>query len=288
MLGSKTEKQVLEMFPKNTILAAYRGSIAHGMYVPNTDPNSIDDIDLFGIFMAPMDVYLGLTTHNKYCPSLYDKYRETVESFYDEYDMVSYEFKKMMRMLIASNPNVLSLLNLKQEHYIKMTKAGQQVVDNKHLFYSLYAYRSFAKYAENQLKKMTQLSFKGYMGTKRRELVKQFGYDTKNAAHCIRLLRTCVEFLETGELNVYRSEDAEELLEIKLGKHTLESVKLEASYLFEKAKKAKALSSLPETPDYAGIERLTKRIMYDYIKDNQDVYVDVVDVTTLQETYESC
>ena len=36
------------------VLAAYRGSIAHGMYVPNTDPTSIDDKDVM-IVVVPGD-----------------------------------------------------------------------------------------------------------------------------------------------------------------------------------------------------------------------------------------
>lgn len=34
--------------PEGTFLLAYSGSIAHNMYVPTSDPNSIDDVDLFG------------------------------------------------------------------------------------------------------------------------------------------------------------------------------------------------------------------------------------------------
>src|ERR1043165_9239253 len=56
----------------------------------------------------------------------------------------------------------------------------------------------------------------GYMGSKRRELVRRIGYDAKNAAHLIRLLRMGIEFLVEGELHVARA-DAENLLEIKRG-----------------------------------------------------------------------
>lgn len=38
----------------------YRGSIAHGMYVPSSDPTSIDDIDLMGMVIGPKSCYLGL------------------------------------------------------------------------------------------------------------------------------------------------------------------------------------------------------------------------------------
>jgi len=56
----------------------------------------------------------------------------------------------------------------------------------------------------------------GYMGKKRRELVRRVGYDAKNAAHLIRLLRMGIEFLTEGTLYVERP-DAAELLDIKRG-----------------------------------------------------------------------
>lgn len=50
----------------------------------------------------------------------------------------------------------------------------------------------------------------------RSALEEQFGYDTKHAAHLIRLLRMGGEILETGQVNVLRP-DADELLAIRRG-----------------------------------------------------------------------
>lgn len=265
MLGTKTKKEVLELFPKYTILSAYRGSVAHGMYVPNVDPNSVDDIDLIGIHMAPIDLYLGLLKNKQDVDKSYGKYLETVEEFVGEYDLVCYEFKKMMLLLIKSNPNVLSILALEDEHYLHMTEAGQMLIDNRDIFYSKKAYFPFAKYAEDQLKRMTRVSSEGYMGAKRRALVEKYGYDIKMAAHCIRLLRMCVEFLNTGELNVCRYKDAQELLDIKLGKRPLNEVVEEATHLGEEAKIAFDKSHLPEKPDYLAANALTKTIVFDHV-----------------------
>ena len=43
-----------------SILLAYRGSIAHGMYIPNSDPNSIDDKDIMGVCVPSVDYYFGI------------------------------------------------------------------------------------------------------------------------------------------------------------------------------------------------------------------------------------
>lgn len=45
------------------ILHAWRGSVAHGMYVPSSDPSSIDDKDTMAICVPPLDHYYGLTEY---------------------------------------------------------------------------------------------------------------------------------------------------------------------------------------------------------------------------------
>lgn len=86
------------------------------------------------------------------------------------------------------------------------------------------------------------------------------------AAHAIRLLRTGIEFLNMGKLNVYRTHDAEELLDIKLEKLKIEEIKSMAIDLFEKAKVAKKNSFLPEKPNYKLVNELVEDIVYKYIK----------------------
>ncbi|HLD90690.1 MAG TPA: nucleotidyltransferase domain-containing protein [Patescibacteria group bacterium] len=241
-----------ELFPDNTIIEAYRGSIAHGMYIPNTDPNSIDDIDLMGVYMAPKEYYIGL--------GLERKHERAIECFKDKYDVVSYEFRKFVNLLLKSNPNVLGMLWLKSEHYLNKAPAGQLLIDNKKLFISKEAYNSFVGYAYGQLKHMESNIKLGYMGSKRKELVNKYGFDPKNASHCIRLLRMGDEYLNSGELNIHR-EDFEELLEIKTGKWSLIQVKAEAERLFKKIECSFKHSKLPVKPDYIKVEKLVMSVL---------------------------
>jgi hypothetical protein len=166
MMKNLTPELKKELFPDNTVLVGFRGSVAHGMYIPNTDPNSIDDIDLMSVFMAPVEHYIGIT-----------KSKETVEKFIGKYDSVSYEFIKFVKLLLKSNPNVLSLLWIKDNQYLKRHKYGQMLIDNRNLFVSKIAYKSFTGYAYGQLKKMEKFNFEGYMGDRRKQLVEKFGYD---------------------------------------------------------------------------------------------------------------
>lgn len=294
LIGNLNEEESKALLPDgDMILLGYRGSKAHGMFVPSTDPNSFDDIDLMGVYVAPLEHYLGFGRS------------ETCDRFIGEWDVVSYELRKFVNLLVKNNPNVVSMLWLKPEDILFKNDIGDALIRHRDLFSSKLAFTSFAGYANGQLKRMTHLNqgalseianrteqleslnvtfidgvpklpagapartielarqymelrsryFSGYMGHKRKGLVEKYGYDTKNAAHLIRLLRMCVEFLNTGVMNVWRS-DAQELLGIKRGEWSLEKVQSEAELLFQAAHDAKESSPLPDEPDKQQIEQL--------------------------------
>ena len=235
-----------ELIPDDLIFLGYRGSIAHGMYVPKNDPNSIDDKDLLACIVPPIENYFGLNQFGS---------RGTKEFTFEEYDVVTYELRKFIGLLEKGNPNVLSTLWLEPNYYINVTTGGQMLIDNRQIFVGKHVYNSFVGYAKGQLHRMTHNAYEGYMGEKRKSLVEKFGYDCKNAAHSIRLLRMAIEFLSQGKLIVLRP-DASELLEIKRGEWSLEHVKLEADYLFKRAEEALIHSKLPDQPDHTTINTL--------------------------------
>lgn len=234
-----------------SILTGYRGSIAHGMYVPSSDPNSIDDKDVMGVCVPPIEYYFGLKNYGS---------KGTKEIFRDEWDIVVYELKKFVRLLSKGNPNVLMLLWLEPNYYIKRTAAGQLLLSHRRIFVGRHVYKAFTGYAHGQLHRMTHHAFQGHMGSRRKKLVEKFGYDCKNAAHLIRLLRMGMEFLKDGELNVLR-EDAPQLLEIKRGEWTLEQVKAEAERGFSLTEQAYLQSDLPKYPDRDEVNRLAVDII---------------------------
>lgn len=230
------------------ILHGYRGSVAHGMYEPPTEPTSIDDKDTMAICVPSIDHYYGLAEYGS---------RGTREIKRNEWDIVIYEARKAIRLLAGGNPNILSLLWLPENLYIVRTEPGAHLLANRDLFVGRHVYKPFVGYATQQLYKMEHGAFKGYMGEKRKALVEQHGYDTKNAAHLIRLLRMGIEFLRDGELNVDRGGyDATELLAIKHGEWGLERVKVEAGRLFRRAEEVYDRSTLPARPDPAKVGQL--------------------------------
>lgn len=221
------------------------GSDSHGTKISPAG-GGIDDTDYMGIVLPPERHLLGLQAwdHWVYGPDE------------DGLDVTLYSLRKVIGLLLKGNPNVIGLLWLRPEHYVHRTPAFDRLIAERDAFSSLEAYPSFVGYAHAQLKKMSANVFNGYMGAKRKAIVEQFGFDTKNASHLIRLLRTGIEFLETGELRVYREADAAELVAIKRGEWSLERVKAEAERLFREADQAKDRSRLPKAPDFARAERL--------------------------------
>jgi uncharacterized protein len=133
-------------------------------------------------------------------------------------------------------------------------------VDKRRAFSSKWAYESFVGYAKSQLNKMGLPGHRAYMGAKRKELVQKYGYDCKNAAHSVRLLRMGIEFLETGELNVYRTTDADEIRAIKRGLWSIDQVKAEVGRLSNRIASARDHSQLADEPDTALAEALLVEI----------------------------
>jgi len=303
--------QIERLLPEGLISLCWRGSVAHGMYVPKSDPNSIDDKDVMGVYIAPLEHYLGFGRKDVY------------EKWEGEWDCVFYELRKFIGLLLNCNPNVLSLLWVKANGIIYENDLGRRLREHRELFVTKKAYHSFSGYAHDQFKKMISfnqeaqalmqrlegelVSFDidpdscdagnslkrldgqpfigattemmevvkrfrgerrrfysgGYMGKKRRGLVRRVGYDAKNAAHLIRLLRMSIEFLTEGTVYVERA-DAVELLDIKSGAWSLERVKAEAERLFQLAQEAYVRSSLPSEPDRERAERLCVEMISEY------------------------
>lgn len=104
-----------------------------------------------------------------------------------------------------------------------------------------------------------------YMGEKRKRLVLKHGYDTKNAAHLVRLLTMCVEFLKEGVLHVHRTTDADQLKAIKAGQWTLDDVRVYAAELAAMTVSLAATSTLPKEPDRDRVHTLVAETIWTHL-----------------------
>ena len=255
------QDKLLDELETNVILRGFRGSIAHDMF---QEQITHDDKDVMGIFVPPENVIYGL-----------DKI-ETIERMVDEklsqkktvtWDIVYYSLPKYISLLLKQNPNVLCMLWLNENHYLKKTRYGERLIADRDKFLTKQCYKSFSGYAYSQLYRMTHMAPTGQLGAKRKEIIKQFGYDVKNASHLIRLLKMGIEALTMEELIIARP-DNNMLLEIKRGEWKLERVLKYADELFEKLEEALLKSTLPNKPDYDYANELCKWITINFYKEN--------------------
>lgn len=235
-----------------SILTTYRGSIAHGMWRPNTDVNSYDDVDLQAVVIPSEPYYVGLKEFGS---------KGTKIIQHGPWDINYYEARKAVRLMAKGNANLLAMLWVEPAHILSSTSAGALLLQNRDLFLTKAIYRPLDGYAHGQMEDMKKKEFFGYMGDRRKKLVDQFGYDPKAAAHLIRLLRMGVTVFEEGYFEVYRHRDAEELMAIKRGVWTHERVLDEAAHWFERMKIACVNSSLPEEPDWEKVSALCEKMV---------------------------
>ena len=246
-------KEIIKRYPtieEDCVILGWRGSVAHGTYVETA---THDDKDLMGVVIPDKFHYLGLAAFGS-------KSTGTKEIMEGPWDVVCYELKKMFRLLIKGNPNVLALLWLPENLYLKVTEAGKMLIEGRNVFATKAVYHSFVGYARGQMHRMESGKSTRDLGAKRKELVEKFGFDSKNAAHLIRLVRMCIEFLTDGDLKVQRG-DASELIDIKTGKWSLEEVKKEAQRLFNLADEAFIRSSLPAKVDMEAANSLCYNVL---------------------------
>lgn len=128
------------------------------------------------------------------------------------------------------------------------------IQDRKKIFLSKRSAAQFVGFAENQLKRITGERGKGSKGS-RPEYECAFGYDTKAAMHCLRLLFECSELMNEGTITLPRPEK-ELLIEVRSGAWTLERFIREAETLRMRTEESAAVSRLPDDVDRVAISAL--------------------------------
>lgn len=276
----------LALIPADSLVVTLRGSLAHGTHIPpEPGGDGVDDIDLMTVYLAPVEFYLGLP--------------ETIKGQdikIEAWDAANYEFRHFCKLLANGNPNVISMLWTDPD-CLAASPLGQGLLNARDLFLTKRLGKSFGGYASGQLHRMTSFyeeasacgctdefhsptctmaielgrgSSKryatGFMGAKRKALVKKLGYDAKNAAHAIRLMRMAIEIFRDGKVNVDRTHiDAEELKAIKRGTLPLAEIQAEARRMNETLASLVRSSEMPEEVDRAAIDAMMCGILKTHI-----------------------
>lgn len=213
----------------NIILLGLGGSHAYGTNTAGSD------LDIRGVALSTKEEILRLKNFD--------------QVVHDSTDTVVYSFYKMVSLLTSCNPNVVEILGLRPEHYLYVSPVGQELLDNKNLFLSKEAVKSFNGYATSSLKKIEHNTT---MDTKK------LG---KHMMHIIRLYLMCIDILEKGEVITYREQELELLMRIRNGEYIDKDFRPTQEFydLVAECKKrlqyAEAQSTLPDTPDYEAINK---------------------------------
>ena len=120
-----------------------RGS--HSQNLNNED----SDIDLGGVYFAPIDILFGLG----------DNYQEEVSD--EKHDETYFEFGKWMRLLAKGNPNALESLFANEKAISgEVHPVIQHIIENRDKFLSKEVVKALSGYAYNQIKKARGLGKK--------------------------------------------------------------------------------------------------------------------------------
>ena len=126
---------------KNLLLYQYiRGSHCHGISTPQSD------IDMGGIFMSPKDELLDLGFN----------YQGQIAN--ETNDIVWYELKKFMQLLIKSNPTILEALFVDDKYVEYEHPLISELKSYKNEFLTKKCFPSFFSYANSQIEKAKGLN----------------------------------------------------------------------------------------------------------------------------------
>lgn len=122
---------------KNIILMTFGGSYAYGTNNENSD------VDVRGIALnSKREILVG------------EDFEQVVDT---DTDTTIYSFNKMITLLASCNPNTIEIVS-PTNNYFRISPVGQELIDNRHIFLSRRAIKTFGGYATQQLYRLNQKS----------------------------------------------------------------------------------------------------------------------------------
>lgn len=230
------------------------GSELHGAKIKNTD-----DLDIYGAYLEPPELALGLEKSEFHVWSTAGNERRNGP---EDIDVCLYSLRKWAGLAAKGNPTALHFLF--SPNNAPNPGPWRRVTRERHVFLSRNAATQFRGFADAQLRRLQGLGT-GKKG-QRHEFIGEHGYDIKAAMHVIRLLNEGIELMRSGTITLPRPEK-DLLIAIRSGKDgSLERVLTLARSLFTELEEAEAASPLPETVDKSKISKLVTNIYLSHWK----------------------
>lgn len=176
---------------KNIIFLTTGGSYAYGTNVETSD------LDIRGIAVETSNEILGSSSFEQF------ENRET--------DTVIYGLRKIIKLMLNCNPNVLEMLGTKDEHIFICNKYGKMIKDNTNLFLSKRAIQSFGGYASAQLRRLQNALARDNYPQKEKEIHMLNTIKTQ-----IATMKDRYEVFSKENLNIYIDKSKKEGFESEL------------------------------------------------------------------------
>jgi uncharacterized protein len=232
-----------------TILRCTAGSESTGTSVGGNDRDEL------GVFIEPLSSAYGFSTVeqvvHRTAAERTGKHDEPSQP--GDLDLTVYTLRKFLTLCLKGNPTVISLLFAPKEQCQVLTAEGKELQAlAPHLIHKGTA-NAFLGYMKAQRERL--MGERGGKDVNRPELVKQYGYDTKYAAHVIRLGYQGIELMTTGKLTLPMEEVYRQtVISVRKGAYTLDGVIKLAHALENLLVAAKEKSTLPPQPNKAAVE----------------------------------
>ena len=229
-----------------TILECIVGSTLHGTSVSD----GLEDLDLMAIVLEDKPLMFGFEPRDTWTRRTKPK---GVRSEAGDVDYVAYGLRKYLRLALSGNPTILLALFAGDVHTREITQAGRDLRALAPLIISKRAYQPFRGYMLQQKERL--LGLRGQKNVTRPELVEKYGYDTKYAAHVVRLGFQGIELMETGRLMLPMADyERNSCLDIRTGKYSLDEVVAWIGELEADLETSHLCSGLRDESDTAAVE----------------------------------
>jgi hypothetical protein len=240
---------------RSTILLAPVGSKLYGTAISQSDD------DQMGVCIEPLSEAFGL--HGEFEQDILQT---------PEMDRTVYGLRKFCRLALKGNPTVLELLYVPTDRLLRFNALGGQLRELAPEFLSKRAGNAFLGYMQQQLQRLK--GERGQMDVNRQKLKEQFGFDTKYAAHIIRLGYEGVEYLTYGRLTLpLPALQQDRCKAVRRGEVSLNDALTEAGQLEREIKDLLSSSPLPDQPNSPRVEQWMLDRYFEWWKCTQQEWV---------------
>ena len=239
-----------------TILECIVGSTLHGTSVND----GLEDLDLMAVVIEEARMMCGFFQEDTWKkPTM----PEGVRSEAGDIDHVAYGLRKYLHLALKGNPTILLALFAPTEFIRTIDERGQQLQALAPHIVSKEVYAPFRGYMRQQHERL--LGLRGQRNVTRPELVQDHGYDTKYAAHIVRLGLQGEEILDSGRLTLpMPAEHRELVLAIRSGEFTLAEVSERIIEVENRIVAAYQHTELPEKPNWKLVQKWMLEIYFEH------------------------